>query len=108
MAPARNSFDYPDICSIGVTHLYDGSLRKDHLESIPPKARRLDSRDPRAPGTNDATVLSAVASPSAQHRPGAQLTAPSTISEWQGKDRKFVVTVIPAKPLTKSRTGKEL
>lgn len=68
----------------------------------------MDSRDPWASGTNHAAVLSAVASPSAQHRPGAQLTAPSMISEWQDKHRKFVVTVMPAKPLTESWTGKEL
>lgn len=53
-------------------------------------------------------MLFAIASPGAQHRPGVQLTAPSMISKWKDKHRKFVVTVVPAKSLTESWAGKEI
>lgn len=52
-------------------------------------------------------MFSAVASSSAQCRPGAWLIAPSTISKQKDKHRKFAVVAVPAKSLIESWSGKE-
>lgn len=59
-------------------------------------------------GVRYLAVLSAIALPSAQKRPGTQLFAPSVISKWKDKHRKFVVTDVPAKSVTELWAGKGL
>lgn len=41
----RSSLNYPDICSVGVKHLHDGSQGKDNPGSTSPRARHLGSRE---------------------------------------------------------------
>lgn len=104
--PTRNSFSHPDICHVGAKHLCGGNQQKEN-----PGVRLSQSGASGLQGylgIRFLAVLSAGASPSAQHRPGAQLVAPSMISKWKDKHRKFVVMVVPAKSLTESWSGKEL
>lgn len=99
--PTRNSFHHPDICCMGVKHLQDENQGREN-----PGVRL------RAPGVRGHQVSSWTFRRSFFAQCPSQtwhmLTAPSMISKWKDKHRKFVVMVPPAKSLTESWSGKEL